>query len=375
MKSLETLKNLSGKTVLLRVDFNVPFSKNKVLDQFRIQAVLPTIAYLLKQGATIVIISHAGDDGVQSLAPITKILNKTFPTVFVNDFRDAPNMFSKKIKVVLCENIRREKGEKKNTVILSKALASIADIYVNDAFPVSHRVHASIVGIPKFLPSYAGLQMEKEISRLSQVLQQAQQPFIFLLGGAKFDTKMPLIQKFLSVADYVFVGGALANNFFQSCGYEIGKSLVDPGYNLVSLCNNKKLLLPIDVVVWNGKKTRICAYNQVHTNETIVDIGIATAHELEKIVKSAKTVLWNGPFGKYENLYGKNGTQYVLKALSKNKKCFSVIGGGDIVAVVHEMKLQNKFSFVSTGGGATLEFLTKETLPGIDALNTTKKKK
>jgi len=375
MKSIETLKNLSGKTVLLRVDFNVPFSKNTVLDQFRIKAVFPTIKYLLKLGAKIIIISHAGDDGKQSLFPITKILNKAFPTVFVEDFRDAPTQFTAKTKVVLCENIRRENGEKKNTPTFAKALASVAHVYVNDAFPVSHRAHASIVGVPNYIPSYMGLQMQQEISHLSLVLQHVQRPFIFLLGGAKFDTKLPLIEKFLSLADYIFVGGALANNFLRAGGLEIGTSIVEPGYDLASLCKNKKILLPIDLVVSNGKKTRICAYDDVRTNETIVDIGIATSHELKKIVINAKTVLWNGPFGKYEHAYGKNGTEFVLKALASNKKCFSVIGGGDIVAVINAMKLQHKFSFVSTGGGATLQFLIQETLPGIRALNVSNKKK
>jgi len=355
--------------VLLRADFNVPFSGNKVLDPFRITAVLPTLKYLKKLGANIIIVSHAGDDGEQSLAPVAKLLAKSIPVTFVASFRDIPRIVSTgSPRVFLCENIRREAGEKKNDMKLAKELASLADLYVNDAFPVSHRAHASIAGVPKYLSAYAGLQMEKEVKHLSQAITKPKKPFIFLLGGAKFETKMPLIKKFISRADYVFVGGALANDFLKADGFEVGTSLVEGGYNLKPLLANKRLLLPLDVVVTDGKKTRSCSVESVEKNEMIVDIGPESAKLLSQAIAKAHTVLWNGPFGMYKQANGKAGTETVLKALAKNKKCFSVIGGGDIVAVVSSMKLEKKFSFVSTGGGATLEFLAKGTLPGIKAL-------
>lgn len=368
MKSISTIKTLKGKTVLLRADFNVPINGNKVLDPFRIRAVLQTLKHLKKLGANIIIISHAGDDGEQTLAPIAKILSKDVPTVFAPDFRTSKKFFNTKTRVVLCENIRREKGEKKNDSKLAKELASLADVYVNDAFPVSHRAHASIAGVPKYLPSFAGLQLEKEVKHLSQAITKPKKPFIFLLGGAKFETKMPLIKKFISLADYVFVGGALANDFLKADGFEVGTSLVEGGYNLKPLLKNKRLLLPLDVVVTDGKKTRTCAVEGVEKNEKIVDVGPESAKLLSQALAKAHTVLWNGPFGMYKQANGRASTETALKALAKNKQCFSVIGGGDIVAVVSSMKLEKKFSFVSTGGGATLEFLAKGTLPGIKAL-------
>lgn len=371
MKNIKATGSLKGKTVLLRTDFNVPIKNGKVVDDLRIRAALPTITFLKKQGASVIIVSHAGDDGAQSLFPVAKVLSASVPVRFIKETIPADLHLSKG-EVVLLENIRREKGEKKNDPKFAKRLASLADIYVNDAFPVSHRAHASIVGVPKHLPSYAGLQLEKEVAHLGKLLAKPVHPFLVMIGGAKFETKLPLIKQFLKTADHVFVGGALANNFFKTAGFEVGKSLTEGGISLASLLKNKKLLLPVDVVVARNGKTVACALEMVEKGDTIIDAGPLTIAALAAIIKKAKTVLWNGPLGKYEEKGGKKGTETVLTALAKNRTCFSVIGGGDITAVATPA-IEKNLSFVSTGGGATLDFLAKGTLPGIKALEQSKK--
>lgn len=367
MKSISTVKDLKGKVVILRTDFNVPIKGGKVVDDFRIKVALPTIKLLKKGGASVVIVSHSDiNEDTQTLAPVARELAKYIKIRFVKDSLPA-KLTLKDGEVVLLENIRRIKGEIKNDQKLSKALSSFGDIYVNDAFPVSHREHASIVGIPKYLPSYAGLQLEKEILHLSKLIKKPTKPFLVIIGGAKFGTKLPLIKRFLKNADHVFVGGALANDFLKLAGFEVGKSLVEEGYDLKPLLKNKKILLPIDVVVLRNGKAQSCLLEEVESDDVIIDSGKNTTKLLSKIVANSKTVLWNGPLGKYENPHGKQASLAVLNALTKNRKCFSVIGGGDITAV-STPAIEKKLSFVSTGGGATLEFLATGTLSGIKAL-------
>ncbi len=369
MNSIRSIKNLKGKTVLLRADFNVPIQNGKVRDMFRIKKALPTIEFLHKKGARVIIVSHAGDDGAQSLAPVAKVLSKFVPVI-----ASTKTMLSKeevgalaKNAIVLLENIRKEDGEKKNTPAFAKKLASMADIYVNDAFSVSHRTHASIVGVPKYLPSYAGLQFEAEIKNLKIVLEKPAHPFLFILGGAKFETKAPLIKKFLKTADAVFISGALANNFFKSAGYEVGASLVEEkDFGFGAMLTNKKLLLPIDVTTLSGSEHIVKTLAHVLPNDKIMDIGPESVKLLKPIISDAKLVLWNGPTGVYELGFDKQ-TKAILKLLA-NEKAKTIIGGGDTVEMVNELKLEDKFTFVSTGGGATLDYLAKGTLPGIKAL-------
>lgn len=367
MRSITTIKNLTGKTVLLRADFNVPIENGNVRDAYRIDKTLATIKLLKKRGGRIIIISHAGEDGTQSLAPIAKYLHKKLPVRFI------PEVIPKELKlktgeVVLLENVRREQGEKNNDSTFAKKLSHLADIYVNDAFAVSHRKHASIVGVPKFLPSFTGLQLEQEIKHLSIVLKKPRRPFLFVLGGAKFSTKLPLIEKFLKIADHVAVTGALTNNFFKEAGFEVGISLMEKkDFGLKKLLLHPKLLLPVDVVVTGrdgGALTKSIA--EVGKQDSIMDIGAQSTRELALLVSRAKLVLWNGPTGNYENGFDK-GTVSLLKLLAKSK-AVTIIGGGDTVALVSKLKLEKKMTFVSTGGGATLEFLLKGTLPGIQAL-------
>ncbi|OGI64356.1 phosphoglycerate kinase [Candidatus Nomurabacteria bacterium RIFCSPLOWO2_01_FULL_41_21] len=354
MKSIRSLKNLKGKRVIVRVDFNVPIKGGKVEDDFKIKKTLPTINFLLKKGVKkIVLITHLGRDGSASLEPVIKR--------FFNISKIS------KEKVEFFKNIRKFSGEEKNDLVFAKKLAGLGDIYVNDAFPVSHRAHASVVGIPKYLPSYAGLQLEEEIKNLSLVFKKTKHPFLFILGGAKFSTKMPLIQKYLKIADFIFIGGALANDFLKAGGYEVGKSLTDgKDYGIKKIVNNKKIILPVDVVVKKGKKFLNKKVDEVKGDEIILDVGKNSVKILNEYVKKSKLILWNGPLGKYE-ASGSKATKEVLKAVAKSK-AVSIIGGGDTVSLISLLKMEKKFTFVSTGGGATLDFLAKGTLPALKAL-------
>ncbi|MBI3888409.1 phosphoglycerate kinase [Candidatus Nomurabacteria bacterium] len=338
MRDIKQIKNLKGKTVLLRVDFNVPVKNGRVQDDFRIRAALPTINFILKGGAKIILLTHLGKDGKASLSPIIK---RFFAVSKIS-----------KNKITFFENLRKFPGEIKNDQSFAKKLSSMGDVYVNDAFSVSHREHASIVSVPKYLPSFAGFQLTREVENLSQVFEKPKHPFLFILGGAKFSTKMPLIKKYLKLADSVFVGGALADDFLKAQGYDVGKSLVDnTNYGIAEILKSKKLILPIDFVI---------------KNKAIIDIGEETIKNLIPIIKKAKLILWNGPLGKYED-GGAVATKKILKLVAESK-AESIIGGGDTVNLISKMKMENKFSFVSTGGGATLDFLVKGTLPGIKAL-------
>jgi phosphoglycerate kinase len=372
MKSIKDIDSLKGKKVLVRVDFNVPMIGDKIIDDFRIKASIPTIEYLQKKGAIVILLAHIGDDGEKSLKPVAIRLKKFIPNInFIESsiFSDETKKITNNLKngdVVLLENIRREIGEKKNSPSFARGLSRYGDIYVNDAFSVSHRVHASVVGIAKCLPGYAGLQLLDEVSNLSKAFNP-KHPFLFILGGAKFDTKIPLIKKFLREADHVFIGGAIANDFFKGKGYETGTSLVSDGLVQVkSFFKNKNLILPTDVVVTEGGKSHLAKPSEVLPGECIVDVGKDTVEVLKDLIEKAQFILWNGPLGKYESGFG-SSTEAILKLISKSK-ANSIVGGGDTVALISKLKLEDKLGFVSTGGGATLDFLAKGTLPGIKAL-------
>lgn len=343
--------------MLVRVDFNVPIKDGKVEDDFRIAKALPTIKFLLEKKAKVVLVTHLGKDGSASLEPVIERFFEIsgFP-------KDQMEFF---------ENVRKFPGEEKNDPIFAKKLASLGDIYVNDAFPVSHRMHASIVGITKYLPSYAGLQLSEEVKNLSRAFKNTKHPFLFILGGAKFSTKIPLIEKYLKLADNVFIGGALANDFLKAKGYEVGESLVDDtDYDIEKVLKNKKLILPVDVVVKSGNELVNKKVKKVMKDENILDIGSETVENLSSLIRKSKFILWNGPLGKYEN-EGGVGTKKVLELVASSK-AESIIGGGDLVSVLSSLeprsyKLKPNL-FVSTGGGATLDFLANGTLPGIKAL-------
>lgn len=343
-------EDLKGKKVLVRVDFNVPVKGDEVVDDYRIVRALPTINFLREAGAKLLLISHieTKDVDVPTLKPVYDYLSKLFPLSFVEDI-DTPTEGD----IVLFENIRRYEGEKKNDQEFSKKLAALADMYVNDAFAVSHREHASVVGVPQYLPSYAGLLLSDEIKHLT--VEDSKHPFLFILGGAKFETKLPLIEKFLDKADKIFVGGALANDLLKLKGIDVKESLLSTAdISIDHLLSNPKIAVPEDFI-WNEEGTGI------------MDAGPKTIESLKTDIADAKYILWNGPLGNYEKGY-KEGTISLSKLIGASE-AESVVGGGDTLASIKELNLMDEFTFISTGGGAMLELLLKGTLPGIQALD------
>ena len=370
MRSIKQLKNIKGKKVLVRVDFNVPILNGNVEDDFRIKKALPTIKNLKQKGAKIILIGHLGKGG-ESFAPVAKVLSSYIKSTFVPQVvGDTVTQAVSKMKngdIVLLENLRNEKGEKDNDKNFAKKLASLGDLYINEAFSVDHRADASLVLLPKLLPAYAGIQLEAEVKNLSLALKNTKHPFVFILGGAKFSTKIPLIKKYLKLADTVFIGGALLNDFLKAKGYEVGKSLVDTeNYGIEKFLKNKKLLLPTDVLVRDGGKIINKKVSDVGAEDFILDVGHESVKNLNTLIKQSKFVLWNGPLGKYED-GGAGATKEILKTLAASK-AKSIVGGGDTVALISEMKLEKKLTFVSTGGGATLDFLANGNLVAIKAL-------
>jgi len=370
--SIQSAGNLKGKRVIVRVDFNVPIKDGRIGDDYRLKKTLQTILFLKKKGAKTILISHIGKDEKSTLKPVADYFNRkqNIKMGFIPDWEN-PMLVDithniQNGSVILLENLRRNPGEKTNDLKFAKKMASLADIYVNDAFSASHRKHASIVGITKYLPSYAGFLLVSEEKNLRLALEP-KHPFLFVLGGAKISTKMPLLQKFAKTADSVFVGGALANDLLKARGFEIGISLVDPEVkNIKKIASDKKILLPIDVLVKNEKGGEVRALEAVGKEDFICDVGPKTRASFDALVAKHKFIVFNGTLGEYEAGYDK-GTKKLLKVLA-DSKAKVILGGGDTVTMVEKMKLGDAFHFVSTGGGAMLDYLTSGSLPGIDAL-------
>ncbi len=368
---IQDAPELKGKRVIVRVDFDVSIGGNGVLNEneaTRVEKSLRTIQFLQDKGARVILISHIGRDPKETLRPVAEYLNKVsglhvgFVPHCIGD--DVVPILGgmKEGRVILLENLRQHEEEKKNDPEFAKALASYGDLFVNDAFAVSHREHASIVGIAKLLPAYVGFQFVDEVIHLSKA-RTPEHPALLLIGGAKFETKFDLLKEFLPKVDLVFVGGALANNFLKVKGFEVGKSLLDPEVDLSDVVKNLKVHVPIDVIT---DKEEVKTVEQVTSDEKILDIGPATIEHVEGLLKGVKTVIWNGPMGNYENGFVK-GTEAIAKAVAKNKGA-SFIGGGDTLAATYGLHLEKDITFISTGGGAMLDFLVKGTLPGIEAL-------
>ena len=374
MHNLPRLKDagdLAGTRVLVRASLNVPIGEgDEVLNQFRLMRGLPTIKYLTCQGAKVILMGHIGRDPEETLLPVYRHLLRHFDLSFtydvtgeetkscVSDMQDG--------QVVLLENLRQDPRERENDPGFARELADLADVYVNDAFSVSHRVHASIVGVPQYLPAYAGLSFVHEYEELTKAMHPPE-PSLFILGGAKFDTKLPLIEEYLKIYDHVFVGGALANDLFKAQGREVGSSLVsDTDLSDGYLLRQQNLLLPVDVIVSGEDGAYITTPDDVDSNEIILDAGPETVEMLGEYIKDAKTVLWNGPLGNYE-VGCDEATHGVARSIAASS-AYSVIGGGDTVASIEALDLQDKFSFLSTAGGAMLKFLEHGTLPAIEAL-------
>ncbi len=366
-------ETFAGKRVLLRLDLNVPMEGGEIRDDYRLKESLPTINFLREAGARIVIIAHIGKGKPEdTLLPLSKYLEKLYPTVtFLPRLQSIENVGITEAMVqgdiILLENLRHDKGEEENDPEFSRYLASLGDVYVNDAFSVSHRAHASVVGVVSLLPHYAGIRLAQEVDRLALAFNP-EHPFLFILGGSKISTKMPLLKKFLDIADNIFVGGAIVNNFFKVAGHEIGTSIYDKDElgGLTEYMNHPKLIIPKDVVVKNASGSETRAIENVNANDMIVDVGAETIKHLEGVIGGAQLIVWNGPLGFYEEGFTE-GTRELLDLIA-GSRATSIIGGGDTVALINEMGAIGKFSFVSTGGGAMLDFLANETLPGIEAL-------
>lgn len=368
---IEHKEDFAGKKVLLRADLNVPIDSGVIEDQYRIEVLIPTINFLREAGAKIILTSHIEANhtlGEQTLKPVADILSKNFPIYFVESYFPDKNpdveAHLNNGEIVLFENLRKNDEEKNNDENFARVLAGYADIYVNEAFSTSHREHASIVSVPKFLPSYAGIQFQTEVKELSKGFNP-EKPFVFILGGAKFETKLPILKKFFAKSDATFVGGALANDFFRSKGYEVGRSLVSNVPPHLHSFSEPPLHLPTDVVVTGGGD-RTTGLGDVRTEEKIVDIGPDSVDIVREIVFGAKTIIWNGPMGNYELGYAE-GTRGVAKVIAETR-CLSIVGGGDTVACIRKLGLQKNFTFLSTAGAAMMDFLLNETLPGIEAL-------
>ncbi len=391
LQTLKHIKNLKNKRVLVRVDFNVPIKNKKVVDDSRIKASALTINYLRKKGAKVILITHLGRPEAKkrdefTLAPIVKLLpkilkglkEKSIKIPLLQDiFGEKELQIVAKMKsgdVVMFENIRFFPEEEKNDEDFVRQLASLADYFVLDGFAVAHRDAASVSGVQNYLPSYAGFLLEREIQMLSTLLKNPKHPCIAVIGGAKIETKIPVIKNLLKITDTVLVGGAIVNVYFKARGYDVGQSLVDKGFEKLALATfkNKKIVTPIDVMVGDKTGDFIRVVNiqkKPHQickkGEAILDIGPATAALYANYLKTAKTIIWNGAMGYFENRSYALGTYTIADAMAAQKQAFTVIGGGETLEVLEKLKLTQKIGFVSTGGGAMLEYLSGKKLPGL----------
>lgn len=364
---------LKGKRVLVRVDFNVPVtSSGAVLDSSRIDASLKTITYLRNSGAKIILISHIGRKPEETLLPVFKYLKTKINLTFIpdwNEVRIAGNVdVMKNGDIILFQNLRAKEEEVENKYSFVEFLASLGDMYVNDAFSASHREHASIVGVPKILKSYCGCQFKNEIDIISKVFTP-EHPFVVLMGGAKFETKIPVIESLLDKADSIFVGGALANDILKANGYEVGQSKVNDMDKTYAehIFNTKQVILVEDVRVQSFLFNKNKELKELTTEDKIIDGGAETANILAQKIKDAKFIVWNGPFGTFEQ-----GNSFLSKKVIEaiaNSDAYSIVGGGDTVAEIKKLGKEKVFDFVSLAGGAMLEFIAKGSLVGVDVLD------
>ncbi len=368
VRSIQDVQDLVGMVVMVRAALNVPLENGVVTDGFRLEHALPTISFLITKGAKVILIGHMSD-AKGSLKPVYEYLKGKLPITYVDDVAGAKARAAahalKNGEVLMLENLRWNPGEEANEEQFARELASLADIYVADDFTVAHRKHAGVVGVPKFLPSYAGVRFMAELEGLTPALTP-ESPSLAIVGGAKFVTKEKLIHELLKKYDKLFIGGAIVNDFFLARGYEVGKSLVSHTDHVKPLLENSKIVLPIDVTVENpaGREEKMA--HEVEENDMILDIGPKSIESLRPTIQKARTILWNGPMGNFERGF-KKGTDDLAKMISETS-AHSIVGGGDTLASIQSLNLTDKFSFVSTAGGAMLDFLANGTLPGIDAL-------
>ena len=383
---------LKGKKVLLRVDLNVPMNNGAITEISRIKKIIPTIKLLIEKEAKIIILSHIGRPkgkvvNGMSLEPISKklsdLLNKEvlFNKSIINENTLSEINKISNGSIIMLENIRFNKGEETNDINFSKKISSLGDIYVNDAFSCSHRTHASIEGITKYIPSYFGLQITEEINALKKITAEITKPISLIIGGSKISTKIKIINNLIKKFNHIIIVGGMANTMLKHTGSKVGKSICE--HDCAPLIKeilenskkyNCKITCPVDVVVSKnlediGRNKNI---KEINEDEMILDIGPKTISSIKTIINNSNTVLWNGPAGYFENPNFQNGTEKILEIISektKNDKIFSVAGGGETVAAINKFNKFDSFTFVSTAGGAFLEFLEGKTLPGIKAIN------
>jgi len=392
MRSIKDEINLSEKKILLRLDLNVPLDNGEITDTTRIDKIIPTINFLLKNNAKIIILSHIGRPKSKivdelSLKPVcenlknkinenVRLITKNLREIETTDLFNNPDE-----KIVMLENLRFYEEEEKNNIKFAKHLARLADIYVNEAFSCSHRAHASIVEITKFLPSYSGLQLNIEIKALTKITSSIKKPITCIIGGSKISSKINIIKNLIPKFDNIIIVGAMANNILKYKGHNIGKSMQEGNCDKIikeifflSAKENCKITYPEDVTVGknlNGSpETK--GLNDIFEDELILDIGPKSIKNINNIIEKSSTILWNGPAGYFENPnFAKGSLEIIKKIIEKNKAntIYSVAGGGDTVALLNSVGAINNFDFVSTAGGAFLEYLEGKELPGIKALN------
>lgn len=404
IRSIEQAKNISGKTVLVRVDLNVPIESGKIRDDQKINSHLPTLKYLLRHNCRLILITHLGrPEGKKmkkySVHPLAKRLGKLLDTDRKkNNVRHTEKFnkvrflntisHDKKIKeaaedleegeILLLENLRFDPGEKGNNKKFAQRLSKHADLYVNDAFSVCHRQHASVYAVKNYLPAYAGQLLQQEVENLEKI-KDPNPPLVTIIGGAKIDTKINVIKKLYPRSEKILIGGAMANNFLAAHGLEVGRSLVDDkNIKLAKELNKKikknKLILPVDVVISNKKngkgKIRVKNVYNVGKTDIILDIGPKTQRIFSRNIKNGRTLVWNGPLGMFEQERFKHGTLGVARVMASRSKgeAFGVVGGGETVEALKMTKMMEYVDWVSTGGGAMLSYLGEEKMPGLEKL-------
>lgn len=387
--------DIRDKRVLVRVDFNVSLTSDglSIADDARIKQSLPTLSYLLKHNNRLILVSHLGRPegrdtkfSLRIVADHLKTLLPDYSVVLIDDFLSeegrAQISQQQQNQIVLLENIRFYPQEQSLDQEFAQQLASLGDAYVNDAFGVSHRTDASVVGVPILLPSYGGLLLKKEIETLSKLLQNPQKPFVAIIGGAKISTKVSLLSKLIDIADHLLLGGGIANTFLFARGYKVGKSFIEEdqaesAVQTLRLSEQKQtqVVLPEDVVVGDPNNSEngghVVKVESIPADSMILDIGPETQAKFGMIIQQAKTIVWNGPVGYIENPQFRRGTDFLYYSITQNPHALSIVGGGDTLVAISKKEYLDKITHISTGGGAMLEFIEKGTLPGIEALKKT----
>ncbi len=382
--------DVSGKRVLVRVDFNVPLSEGTVADDTRIRAALPTLRYLVDHGARVIIVSHLGrpkgePDPAYSLRPVGRVLarllgrNVHFVDTTVGS--EATEAVERMVdgEIMMLENVRFNPGEKANDLVFAKQLASLADIYVDDAFGAAHRAHASTVGVTAYLPAYAGMLLAREVETLTSMLTDPARPFVAILGGSKVSDKFGVIDRLLDSVDTLVIGGGMCFTLLVAKGVDVGRSIVEtdwvePAKQMIAKASERgvELLLPVDFVVADAivedADTTIVGREEIPPDLMGLDIGPTTIELFKDAISRAGTIFWNGPMGVFELSPFESGTREVALAVARNSRAVSVVGGGDSVAALRKFNAEERVTFVSTGGGASMKLLEGSELPGLEAL-------